>query len=59
MSCFVQTCTCEGMAVVVTGLWAGQFWVLFLMVQEIFILSKMCRLPVALTLPPVQCMLGV
>jgi len=47
------------MAVVVTGLWAGWFWVLFLMVQEIFILSKMCRLPVVPTLHPVQCMLGV
>jgi len=34
------------MAIVVTRLWAEWFWVRFLMVQEIFVFSKMCRLPV-------------
>jgi len=47
------------MAVVVTRLWAGWFWVQFLMVQEIFIFSKMCGLPVVPTQPPVQCVLAL
>jgi hypothetical protein len=54
MSIFVSR-TCDRVAVVVTRLCAGWSLFQFLMGQEIFIFSKMSRLPVGSTEPPVQC----